>query len=107
MWNKIFFALLAAAVLGMLGLTYFSYSSLQSITKPADVVANYNFYNNLYWSLLWISSLVLLIIGNVILWTQRKSWALWSVLLFFASCSILQTGWLGEICFDYKKQNNL
>ena len=107
MWNKIFLGLLAIAILGMLGLTYFSYSWLQSLTKPADVAANYNFYTNLYWLTLWISSLVLLIVGNVILWTQRKSWALWLSFAYFAVFITIQMWWLGESFAQYQKQNGL
>lgn len=107
MLNKIFLGLLAAAALAMSVLTYLQYSWLQSITKPADVAANYHFYDNIYSSVLWISSLILVIFGSVILWKQRKSWAMWISLAYFAVFVIIQTWWLGEMFFRYKKQNGL
>lgn len=107
MWNKLYLVILSIGVLAMLCLTYLSYSWLQSVTKPADVVANYTFYNTLYWNVLGISSLLLLIVANVILWINRKSWALWLSLLYFAVFVILQTFWLGETYSAFQTQNNL
>lgn len=107
MLNKIFLILLAVAIVGVLGLTYFQYSWLQSLTKPSDVVANYDLYNNIYWSFFWISSLVLLVVANIVLWQSRKSWALWTSLSYFVVFISIQMWWLGGLYFDYKKQNNL
>ena len=105
MWNKIFLVILVASVLAMLVLTYALNSWLGSITDPNDVVRNYNSYNNIYWSLLWISSLLLLIIANVVLWTRRSSWALWVSLGYFAVFITVQMWWLAEKFFQFKKQN--
>jgi apolipoprotein N-acyltransferase len=107
MWNKIYLLALAVAVLAMCVLTYFSVSWLQSVTKPTDVVANYNFYSNLYWTILCISSLVLLALANVLLWTTRQARALWITFAYFAGFVLLQTWWLNSLFLDYQKTNNL
>ena len=106
MLNKIFLGLLAASIIGILSLTYLSYWWLNSITNPADVVANYNFYSNIYWSFLWISSLILLIAGNIILWKTRRSWAIWTAFGYFTIFILLKTWWLGEMYHNYLKQNS-
>lgn len=107
MWNKIYLAALAIALLAMGVLTYFSASWLQSLTKPVDVAASYEYYQNIYSSFLWISSLVLLILANVLLWKLRKSWALWTTFLYFAVFVLLQGWWLGALYLDFKQRNNL
>ena len=107
MLNKLFLVLLAVSIAGVLVLTYFQYSWLQSLTNPADVVTNYDYYNNAYWGFLWISSLVLLVTGNIILWKLRKSWALWTSLLYFVVFISVQMWWIGGMYYAFKLQNNL
>ncbi|MGI8788878.1 MAG: hypothetical protein ACR2HG_14140 [Pyrinomonadaceae bacterium] len=107
MWNKIYLIVLAAAVLIISVLTYLSYSWLTSIGSPLIAVDNYNHYSNLGWIFLWISAVILLVVGNVVLWTTRKPWALWTSLLYFAVFIVLQTFWLEESFFDFKQHNNL
>jgi len=84
MLNKIFLLLLAVSIIVMSALTFFSYTWLQSVDKPANVVANFEFYAGFAWTALWISSLILLIYANVLLWTNRSIWGLWSSFLYFA-----------------------
>ena len=107
MWNKIYLLGLAVAILAMGVLTYLSFSWLQSVTRPADVVATYESYANLYWTILCISSLILLVLANVLLWTSRKAWALWLTFAFFAGFLLLQTWWLHGLFLAYQKANNL
>lgn len=107
MWNKIYLAVLAAAILAMAVLLYFPYSWLQSVTAPKDVEAYYKYYSNMSWLFLLISSLVLLLLGNILLWKTRRSWAMWTTLLYFAGFVIAQTFWLDRKYFDYQQENNL
>jgi hypothetical protein len=107
MWNKIYFLVLAIAVLVMVVLTFFAFTWLQSVTKPVDVAANYDYYSNLYGTFLWLSSLVLLILANVLLWKTRRAWALWTTFLYFAAFVLLQSWWLGGLYLDFKQRNNL
>lgn len=107
MWNKIYLVALAIAVLMMGVLTYFSYSWLQSVTKPTDVVASFEYYSNFSWTFLFISSVVLLIVANVLLWLSRRAWALWTTLAYFSIFILLQTWWLNGAFLSYQKTNNL
>ncbi len=105
MWNKIYLVVLAIAILAMGLLLYLPYSWLQSITNPRDVAAKYEFYSNVSWIFLLISSLVLLTIGNVVLWLTRRAWAMWASLLYFAVFIVAHTFWLENSFFRYKQEN--
>jgi hypothetical protein len=106
MWNKIYLAVLAAAILAMGVLLYLPYSWLQSVTAPKDVAAQYDFYSNISWMFLLISSLVLLILGNVVLWKTSRSWAMWATLLYYAVFMVAHTFWLDGLFFQFQRQNN-
>ncbi len=107
MWNKIYVGVLGLAFLLMFVLTYLTFSWLQSVDKPVNVVANYDYYSNICRTFLWVSSLLLLILANVVLWKMRKSWALWATLLYFAVFTLTQTFWVAQTFFQYKQSNNL
>jgi len=107
MWNKIYLAILAAAVLATGILLYLPYSWLQSLTAPKDVAANYLFYANLSQMFLLISALILLVTANVVLWKTLRSWAIWATLLYFAVFTIAQKFWLDRAFFNYQQTNNL
>jgi len=107
MWNKIYTGVLGISFLLTAGLTYYASTWLQSSTKPADVAANFDYSSNLGWMFLLISSLVLLILANVVLWTTRNAWAMWATFLYFALFMLLQTFWLDQAFFNYKQQNGL
>lgn len=106
MWNKIYLITLAAAILAMGVLLYLPFSWLQSIGAPATIRDNYLYYSNISWMFLLASSLILLIAGNVVLWKTRRSWAMWTTLLFFAVFMVAQTFWLENSFFRFKQENN-
>lgn len=108
MFTKIYLALLGISLLVILTITFLCYSQLQSIGfAPTQIVENFESYDGFYKTVLWISAIVLLILGNVILWTSRRSWALWVSFAYFAAFILLDMWWLGDLLFGYKKQNNL
>lgn len=107
MWSKIYLIILAAAILTMSFLLYFSYSWLQSIDAPTTVRDNYLYYSNISQMFLFVSALALLIAGNVVLWTTRKAWAVWTALLYFAGFTIANSFWLENSFFRYKQTNHL
>lgn len=108
MFTKIYFALFAVAVLVICFFTFLSYTQLQSFGfPPPQIVENFDYYDGLMKTILWISSLVLLVLANVILWTSRKSWALWLTFGYFAVFILLNMWWLGDALVAFKKQNNL
>ena len=107
MLNKIFLLILAISIIAMSALTFFSYTWLQSVDKPANVAANFEFYSGFALTFLWISSLVMLILANALLWTNRSIWSLWTTFLYFAVFVLLNIFWLSELFFAYKKANGL
>jgi F0F1-type ATP synthase assembly protein I len=107
MWNKIFLGLFAVALVVMCAMTFWCYNWLGSIDKPETVAANFANSQSLYWTILWISSAVLMIVANVLLWTKKSAWALWATFGFFAVFIILQTWWLNELFAGYAAKNNL
>lgn len=108
MLNKIFLILLAVAVLFMAALSYLTNSQLSSIGfPPPQIVETFKSYENLHWLSLWISSLILLVLANVIMWTNRKSWALWITFVYFAVFIMVNTWWLTENLSAYQIANKL
>jgi len=105
MWNKIYSVILAIAVLAMSVLLYLQYSWLQSVTNPKDVIPKYESYSNNSWMFLLISSIILLIVGNVVLWKTGRAWAVWTSLLYFAGFMLAHTFWLENSFFRYKQAN--
>jgi hypothetical protein len=108
MINKIFLVLFGAAFLIMALLTFMTSSQLKSIGFPPEqIVQNFVNYESVHWILFWISSGVLLIVGNIILWTEQKAWALWLTLLFFAVFIMTNTWWLTENLANYQIHHGL
>jgi len=107
MWNKIYLGVLGAAFLVMFVLMYLTFSWLQSVDKPANVVVNYEYNASISRTFLWISSIVLLILANILFWKTRKSWALWATLVYFAVFTAAQTFWLSQTLFQYQQDKNL
>lgn len=108
MLNKIFLILFAVAILFMATLSFLTNSQLSSIGfPPPQIVDTFKSYENLHWLSLWISSLILLVLSNVIMWTYRKSWALWLTFSFFAVFIMVNTWWLTESLKAYQIKEHL
>ncbi|NNF00472.1 MAG: hypothetical protein HKN25_15750 [Pyrinomonadaceae bacterium] len=107
MFTKIYLALLAIAVALMSFLTYFSYSWLNSIGDPENTLQNYLFYSGISWTALWISFVALLLLANIVLWKDRKGWALWLSLVFFAGFIVVQMFFVDQAFFNFQKENDL
>lgn len=107
MLSKIYIIILVVAILITGVLTFYASSWLGSIGSPESIVENHNFYSNLTWTSLWLSSIVLLAIANAILWQTRKLWAMWTSFAFFAFFVILHTFWLSPAFSRFQYDNNL
>lgn len=94
MWSKIYLALLAVSVLLMSFFCFYAWSWLQSIGDPRAASAGYEYHIGLAWPLLWISSILLLVLGNAVLWTTRRSWAMWTAFIYIAVFMLLRFFWL-------------
>ena len=107
MLNKIYFILLAASLLVMAFFTYYSWSWLQSIGSPRAVVENFNFHSELSWVFLWVSSVILLVFGNAVHWTYRRSWPMWVAAGYFAAFVLIKYFWLDRAYLTYRKTHGL
>jgi uncharacterized membrane protein SirB2 len=107
MWNKVFYSVLAAAVIGMCFFTFYANSWLGSIGNPRTALEGYDYYAGFGSTFLWISSAVLLILANVILWTTRRGWAMWTTFAFFAVFVILRTFWLEKARYNFQNSDSL
>jgi hypothetical protein len=106
MLNKIFLVALLLSILVMATLSYLSSISLNSIGfSPQQIVETFNGYNSITWSALWISSGLLLILANVVLWTSRKAWSLWATFIFFSVFLLIQTIFIGDKLNSYVATN--
>ena len=107
MLNKIYFGLLAVAVLVMSFFTYYTNSWLHSIGSPENAATNSSFYSGLGLNFLWVSFLVLIVVANIIIWKKGKSILLWLSFVFFAIFMTLQTFWLSPTLQSFKQTNGL
>lgn len=107
MWNKIYLGLLVFAIVAMCGMTYWCYNWLGSVDRPETVAANLINSQNIYRTTLLISSAILMLIANILLWTKRSAWALWVTFIFFSTFIILQTWWLNSLTNNYLVANKL
>lgn len=107
MLNKIYLAVLAVSIGIMVFFTYYSWSWLQSIGVPVAALEGYAYHANLAWAVLWLSSVLLLILANAILWKNGKAVAIWVTFLYFAVFVLVWYFWLDQSYFQFKKANGL
>lgn len=107
MWSKIYLAVLAVAFLGMAFFTFYSWSWLQSIGLPAAAVAGYEYHARLAWPSLWFATIILLVLGNAILWTSGRAWAMWLTFIYFSAFALTRYFWLDRVFLEFRTVNGL
>ncbi|HQX56820.1 MAG TPA: hypothetical protein PLP07_12905 [Pyrinomonadaceae bacterium] len=107
MWSKLYLGLIAVSVATVGFFTYYSWSWLQSIGLPIAAIEGYSFNSDIAWYLLWVSFVLLILVGNAILWTTKSSWAVWSSFFYFAAFILMRYFWLEEEAFRFKKMAGL
>jgi hypothetical protein len=107
MWNKIYFAVLALAGFVMCFVTFYAHGWLGSIGNPKDALEGFEYYAAFGSIFLAVSSLVLLVLANVILWNTRRGWALWTTLAYFAVFVILRAFWLEKARYNFQYPDSL
>lgn len=107
MLNKIYLIALAIFFLVMCILTYLAYDWLGSLTAPNDVVKNFQSWFSTGRIFLLISSLVLIILSNIILWKTRQTFAFWATLGYFVIFILVQTFWLDRAFEQYQIDKKL
>src|SRR5439155_6892386 len=94
MLTKIYFAGLAISVALVGFFVFYAWSWLQSIGSPQAAADGYNYNAGVGWYVLCVSSVGLLILGNIIFIKTHKSWAMWTTLLYFVFFAIVDYFWL-------------
>lgn len=107
MWSKVYFGVLAVGVIAMALFTYYSWSWLQSIGAPADALEGYRYYDYLGVVTFFTTSVLLLILGNVILWLSKNAFALWTAFLYAGFFVLLKSFWLIPSMFEFCKTNGI
>jgi TRAP-type C4-dicarboxylate transport system permease large subunit len=107
MWNKLYLAVLGLSIAVMAFFTYYSWSWLQSIGLPVAAAEGYEYYSGLAWTALWLFAAALLIVGNAVLWTTSRFWAMWSTFLYVAVVLITYCFWLEQAFLHFNKENGL
>ena len=89
MWNKVYLALLVIGVLIGGFFIYYASSWLQSIGDPRSAWEAYNYHRRagVYFMVSW--TVILIAVANVVLWTQRNAWALWTSHAYFVVFALL------------------
>ncbi len=106
MWNKIYLAVLAVAVVTMSFFVFYSHSWFGSIGNPKDALAGFEYYAGLGSTFLWISTAILLILANIILWNSRRAWAMWTSFAYFAFFIILRYFWLEKARYNFQNSDS-
>ncbi len=107
MWSKICLAALGLFVVVMAFFTYYSWSWLQSIGDPRAAAAGYEYHAGLAWPILWITSIILLALGNAVLWSTGRGWAMWLSFSYFALFVVVRFFWLENLDLAYRKAHGL
>lgn len=107
MLNKVFAACLALSAVVVGFLVYYSWSWLQSIGSPVAAVEGYSYYSSLAWTTVWLATLLLFVLANIILARTGKPWPLWATFLFFASFVMALYFWLGISEAAFRRENRL
>jgi hypothetical protein len=107
MITKIYIGILAVSAGLMAFFTFYSWSWLQSIGMPSTAVDGYLYHDSFGWIVLAFSTVILLLIGNAILWSSRRGWALWSTHIYFTVFIIIRYFWLDQALMQFKKANGL
>src|SRR4051812_25500904 len=107
MWRRIYLGVLAAAILVEGFFTYYSWSWLESIGRPADALAGFGYHDGVGWGLLYLTTLILIAIANGVFWTNERAWALWLTFGYFTAFILLKSFWLGPAAFALRQEQGV
>ena len=99
---KIFIGLLAVSIGIMVFFTSYSLSWLGSIGAPSAAAAGYEYHVGLAWPVLWLTTILLLLLSNSILWLAGKVWPMWATLFYFQIFIVVRGFWLDPAFLEFK-----
>ena len=107
MWNKVYFALLVIGTLVGGFFVYYAWTWLQSIGDPRSAWEAYNYHRRagVYFMVSWTA--VLVAVANVVLWTKRNAWALWTSHAYFVVFALLLLVALHQLGTSFCIQNGV
>lgn len=107
MWNRVYLTALAAFTLILALISYYSWSWLRSIGSPSAAIAGFDTSDDIGWTFLLITTVVLLVIANFVLARTLRPWALWTTFIYFSVFVIIKYFWLSVSATSFLRQNNL
>lgn len=105
MWNRIYLIALAVFIIPLSFLTYYSYSWLTSIGSPRAASDGFLYHTDFAWKLLWLSTIILVVLANVVLAKYRQSWAIWTTFVYFAVFVVIRYLWLQRSYLQFSLEN--
>ncbi|MBK8148933.1 MAG: hypothetical protein IPK58_12180 [Acidobacteria bacterium] len=103
MLNKIFLGLFAIAAVFSGFFEFYGLSWLRSIGDPRAAYEGFQYFYGLGFHFHWAATAILLVIANVILWSSRRSWAMWLTFAYFAVFLIVHYFWVGAAGFEFRR----
>lgn len=94
MWTRIYVGVFAAAVLVVGFFTYYSWGWIESIGRPEDAIAGYQYASQAAWAMLCLCSIALLFVACGVMWAGARAWALWLTFAYFAVFVGINGFWL-------------
>lgn len=107
MLSKIYLAVLGLSIAIMMFFNCYAWSWLQSIGQPAAADAGFLYHYETAWPTLWITTGVLLMLGNAIVWVNGRVWGLWITFVYFAAFVLVRYFWLSPGYYAFLKSNGL
>lgn len=107
MLTKIYLAILAVAIAANSFFAIYAWSWLGSIGKPAEALGGYEFHAGHGWTTLWVSTILLFMIANGVLWVSGRIWAMWTTFAFFAVAIVIGYFILDQAKFAFATANGL
>jgi hypothetical protein len=94
MWARIYWAALAIAGIVAGFFAYYAWSWLGSVGDPRVAWEAFNYHKRMGVYFVVCAVVVLIAIGNVILWNTRNAWGLWVSHAYFVICTLAFLIWL-------------
>jgi len=107
MFAKIYIALLAISSALMAFFTYYSCGWLASVGAPAAAIAGYDYHASYGSTALWLTTILLLMLANAVLWSSGRVWAMWLTVIYFALFMTLRSFWLEPAAVAFRTGNGL